>query len=186
MKPAQAKAIIDDCIKRGWIMYNGTLYTPKQAQDLGLDSKMMSSTKKNKSVLNRLKIASNKTGWIDDSRNLKNKERIDNFVRLVKLELGLELWPEFHFKSDRLWRFDYAVPVTNDGKILKIAIECEGGVWNNGRHTRGKGFIGDMEKYNEAAADRWTLIRRTPDNLCTSETIDLIIKSVDSILKFMH
>lgn len=47
----------------------------------------------------------------------------------------------------------------------KIFIEVEGGVYTGGRHTRGKGFMADMEKYNAAAADGWTLIRTTPAEL---------------------
>jgi very-short-patch-repair endonuclease len=41
----------------------------------------------------------------------------------------------------RRWRVDFLI-----GKWL--AVEVEGGHWINGRHTRGKGFEGDCEKYN--------------------------------------
>lgn len=43
-----------------------------------------------------------------------------------------------------------------------IAVEIEGGVWTGGRHTSGSGFLGDMEKYNEAAAAGWRVLRFTP------------------------
>ncbi len=61
--------------------------------------------------------------------------------------------PEYRFHPDRKWRFDFAYPEK------KIAIECEGGVWNRGRHTRGRGFIADCEKYNAAAIMGWKVIR---------------------------
>jgi hypothetical protein len=66
---------------------------------------------------------------------------------------------EFRFHPVRRWRFDYAWPAH------KLALEVEGGVWTGGRHTRGAGFVKDMEKYNEAAAAGWRLIRCVPDDL---------------------
>ena len=52
---------------------------------------------------------------------------------------------EFQFHQERKWRADFRI----DG--YPILIEVEGGVWSQGRHTRGKGFEGDCEKYNQAA-----------------------------------
>ena len=66
---------------------------------------------------------------------------------------------EYRFNPDRRWRFDWACPV------LKIAIECEGGVWVRGRHSRGAGMIADMDKYNWAALNGWMVLRYTPQNL---------------------
>ena len=66
---------------------------------------------------------------------------------------------EWRFHHERRWRFDFAWPGH------KVAVECEGGAWSGGRHTRGKGFIGDLEKYNAAAADGWTVLRYTPQAL---------------------
>ena len=64
---------------------------------------------------------------------------------------------EYRFHPTRRWRFDYAC------KALRLAIEVEGGVWTKGRHTRGCGFVGDMEKYNTAAVLGWRILRYTPD-----------------------
>jgi very-short-patch-repair endonuclease len=96
------------------------------------------------------------------------------FVAYVKQETGVKLVKEYKFHPKRRWKFDYACPER------KIAIEVEGGVWNNGRHTRGKGFIGDIEKYNNASVMGWTLIRVTPDTLLTNETIEFVRQAVDS------
>jgi hypothetical protein len=76
--------------------------------------------------------------------------------------------PEYKFHSERKWRFDYAWP------DLKVALEVEGGVWSGGRHTSSAGFIRDMDKYNEAAAAGWRVIRRMPNNLISLATVDLI------------
>ena len=66
---------------------------------------------------------------------------------------------EYKFHPHRRWRFDYANPE------LKIAVEQEGGVWISGRHNRGKGFLGDMEKYNAAIVMGWRVLRYPPDKM---------------------
>lgn len=80
--------------------------------------------------------------------------------------------PEHRF-CERRWRLDYAWPEH------KVALEVEGGVWTRGRHTRGQGYTNDMKKYNRAALEGWTLIRRTPDQLLTGETLDMVRAAVE-------
>jgi len=60
---------------------------------------------------------------------------------------------EFKFSNDRKWRFDFA------WYDVMLAVEVEGGVFNQGRHTRPKGFENDCVKYNEAAIMGWTVLR---------------------------
>ena len=72
----------------------------------------------------------------------------------------LELVPEYRFDPKRKWRFDFADPVS------KVAVEIEGGVYQNGRHNRGGGFIQDCEKYNTATAQGWRVFR-LPSKLIT-------------------
>lgn len=79
---------------------------------------------------------------------------------------------EHRFYDGRRWRFDYAWPEH------RIALEVEGGVWTGGRHTRGAGFLADMEKYNMAAVTGWAVLRTTPDKLETLSTIDLIAAAI--------
>jgi very-short-patch-repair endonuclease len=67
--------------------------------------------------------------------------------------------PEYRFHPVRKWRIDYAWP------DILLAVEIEGGVWVKGRHTRGKGFSGDMEKYNELAEMGWVLLRYEPSKI---------------------
>lgn len=66
---------------------------------------------------------------------------------------------EYRFHPTRRWRFDYAFV------DRKIGVEIEGGIWSGGRHTRGSGFLGDMEKYNEAGKMGWRVFRFTPSEL---------------------
>jgi hypothetical protein len=82
----------------------------------------------------------------------------------------IKLIPEYRFHKHRKWRFDWAIPE------LKIAIEVEGGAFTNGRHTRGKGFIADMEKYNEAIILGWHVFRLTPQQFREFKHWDLIIR----------
>lgn len=102
------------------------------------------------------------------SKSGKKCLKNDLFVLLVFQQLKVEILPEYRFDSSRRWRFDYAIP------SAMIAVEVEGGVWSNGRHTRGKGYLGDMEKYNRANVLGWRLIRVTPQELTRNTTLDRI------------
>ena len=82
---------------------------------------------------------------------------VDFLVQLQALGLPAPV-PEFRFAPPRRWAFDFAFLAD------KIAIECEGGTWipGGGRHTRGVGFARDCQKYGEAFARGWTVLRATP------------------------
>ncbi len=79
---------------------------------------------------------------------------------------------EYRFHDTRKWRFDFAFP------RHKVAVEIEGAVWTQGRHTRGSGFVKDMEKYNTAASLGWRILRFTPSEMGLSETYKLIEKTL--------
>jgi very-short-patch-repair endonuclease len=81
------------------------------------------------------------------------------FVKLIEQETGCRVQEEYRFHPYRRWRFDIAVP------DLMVAVEIEGGIWSGGRHTRGKGYQGDMEKYNAAQMLGWKVLRYTPDQV---------------------
>jgi very-short-patch-repair endonuclease len=72
---------------------------------------------------------------------------------------------EHRFHSTRRWRFDAAFPEH------KIAVEIDGGVWTQGRHTRGSGFMRDQEKTNAAALLGWRVFRFVPSQLDTGEVM---------------
>ena len=54
----------------------------------------------------------------------------------------------------------------------------EGGLWNGGRHFRPEGWRRDMEKYNEAAACGWLVIRTTPAELLNVRTLQWIVRAI--------
>lgn len=94
---------------------------------------------------------------------------LDNLCASLQVPVPVK---EHQFHPIRKWRFDWSWPQH------KLALEVEGGVWTQGRHTRPKGFIGDMEKYNSAASMGWRILRVTPKDLLTITTIELIKKSI--------
>lgn len=71
---------------------------------------------------------------------------------------------EYRFHPKRRWRFDIAWPE------LMIALEVDGGIWTSGRHTRGKGYLGDIEKRNEATKAGWRMLQTTPSELYSLKT----------------
>lgn len=103
------------------------------------------------------------------SRQTANKTPLrDVFTIICKTDLGVECIKEFKFHPERRWRFDYAIPQ------YKIALEVEGGVWTQGRHTRPQGFLGDIEKYNTATLMGWRVFRITPTDLYRTATVNLL------------
>lgn len=66
---------------------------------------------------------------------------------------NLEPVREYRFHSERKWRFDYAFVAE------KVAVEIEGGIFVQGRHSRGASMLSDMDKYNAAAELGWCVLR---------------------------
>lgn len=86
--------------------------------------------------------------------------------------LKIEFEQEFEFHPKQKWRVDFHLV----GK--KILVEVEGGIWSGGRHTRGKGYIGDMEKYNAATMLGYQVIRFSTDQVKSGLAIQQIEKIV--------
>ena len=82
--------------------------------------------------------------------------------------------PEFRFAPPRKWRFDWCWPEK------KVALEIEGGIWTRGRHTRGSGFMKDLEKYSEAAILGWTVIRVTPEMMNNGKALEILRRLFDA------
>lgn len=81
---------------------------------------------------------------------------------------------ELQFHPTRKWRFDYA------WAGQKIAVEVHGGVYRQGRHTRGEGFTTDREKMNEAALLGWTVIEVTPEHIKSGQLREWLTKAFQS------
>lgn len=82
--------------------------------------------------------------------------------------------PEYRFHPVRKWRIDYYFEANG----RRVGLEVEGGIYVMGRHTRGAGFKGDMEKYNAAAGMGITIVRVVPGDLLKTETFNLVKKTL--------
>jgi very-short-patch-repair endonuclease len=91
----------------------------------------------------------------------------ETLALLIRVEGLPEPEREYRF-CERRWRFDFAYPEQ------KIGIECEGGTWAGGRHTRGSGFEKDCEKYNQAAIMGWKVLRFTKGMIDDGTAIETI------------
>lgn len=90
---------------------------------------------------------------------------------------------EYQFNPERKWRFDFAAP------SMRLAIEVEGGTtYGNSRHSYGKGFDDDAEKYNTASAMGWTLFRFSSNMIKSGEAITFLEGYLDlrTDVKYWH
>lgn len=89
--------------------------------------------------------------------------------------LKIDFEQEFKFHPERKWKADFHLV----GK--KILVEVEGGIWSGGRHTRGKGYIGDMQKYNAATMMGYQVIRFSTEQVKSGLAIQEIEKMVGDL-----
>lgn len=82
---------------------------------------------------------------------------------------------EFLFHPTRKWRADFLLVG------YMVLIEIEGGLWVNGRHSRGSGMQADMEKYNAAARLGYRILRFSPDMVKTGEAL----QTIEDVMKHM-
>jgi len=101
------------------------------------------------------------------------QSRLEATLSLHLRSAGLNPETEFRFHPPRRWRFDFAFV------DQKVAVECEGGTYSGGRHTRGKGFALDCEKYNQASLDGWTLLRFTSAMIQSGEALAQIEQALN-------
>jgi very-short-patch-repair endonuclease len=87
--------------------------------------------------------------------------------------LKIEFEREFQFCESRKWRSDFHITGT------KLLIEVEGGIWSGGRHTRAKGYLRDMEKYNEATALGYQLLRFSTEQVKSG----FAVKKIEQVLE---
>ncbi len=89
--------------------------------------------------------------------------------------LKIDFEQEFKFHPERKWKADFHLV----GK--KILVEVEGAIWSGGRHTRGKGYIGDMEKYNAATMMGFQVLRFSTDQVKSGHAIQQIEQMVGDL-----
>ena len=104
---------------------------------------------------------------------LKQPSEAEILFREHMREMDVFLTKEYRFHLERKWRFDFAA-ILNDGKISRLAFEIEGGTWIGGRHTSGKGFQNDCDKYNSATAMGWTVFRFTTADVMSGKAKEYV------------
>ena len=90
---------------------------------------------------------------------------------------GLEPEREHRFAPPRRWRFDFAF------LKRKLAVEVEGGIWNGGRHTRGKGYQHDLAKYNAASRLGWVVLRYSTEMVESGDAIQEVLEVLQERLE---
>lgn len=71
----------------------------------------------------------------------------------------------------RRFRLDFAWP------DHKIGLEVQGGIWTRGRHSRGTGQLGDMEKNNLGIIHGWRVFQ-CPPGAEAKTILDFIAKAI--------
>lgn len=84
---------------------------------------------------------------------------------------------EYTFAPPRKWRFDFAWP--DD----RVAVEVEGAIWTQGRHTRGSGYSADLDKYNAATLQGWRVLRFSGAMIDSGEALRQIETALGLIIE---
>jgi hypothetical protein len=98
------------------------------------------------------KKAAKKPAVKKEAKPVKRSHLEVRWIREWERQGGPELVEEFMFHPTRKWRADFAHLES------KLLIEIEGGAYG-GRHTRGKGFVEDLDKYASAWLHGYTVLR---------------------------
>ena len=109
------------------------------------------------------------------SRGAIIESEAESLLAMQLKALKIEFEQEFKFHAKRKWRADFHIT----GK--KLLVEVEGGIWSGGRHTRGKGYLGDMEKYNAATVMGYRVIRFSTEQVKSGLAIEQIEKMVGDL-----
>jgi very-short-patch-repair endonuclease len=94
-----------------------------------------------------------------------NRTEASTLLEMHLRELVIGFTREYRFCLARKWRADFMFSVNRRVFLLEI----DGGAWTRGRHTRGAGFIADMEKQNMGSALGYRWLRFTPDQVLKGE-----------------
>ena len=90
-------------------------------------------------------------------------------LELQMRAVGLHPNVEVRFHKERKWRLDFYFPTE-----VPLAVEVEGGMFIQGRHTRGAGFQADIDKYNALTLAGIRLLRVTPQMVKSGEALRLV------------
>lgn len=116
-----------------------------------------------------------KTSQSDGLRREKTGSAGEQTLALHLRAQGVAFETEFRFNLDRRWRSDFRILKT------KMLVEVEGGTWTGGRHTRGKGYEQDCEKYNWATSHGWLVLRYTTAQIHLGMALEGILTALKNL-----
>lgn len=93
-------------------------------------------------------------------------------LRAVNVQQANMARREHRFHPTRKWRFDVAWP------FRMVALEVDGGAFIAGRHARGDGIRRDCEKFSEAAALGWRVLRVLPEQIESGQALGWLEKAL--------
>jgi len=82
---------------------------------------------------------------------------------------------EVQFHPGRKWRWDLCWP------DYMVALEVQGGIFIQGRHSRGAAMLKEWEKLNTAASYGWRVLFVQPKDLCLVTTAEMIRKALHPV-----
>ena len=96
-----------------------------------------------------------------------------------------EYFREYRWHPKRRWRTDFLICLKDHKQFTNptmvefmnpsILVEIEGGTHSRGRHTRGKGYAKDCEKYNHAILEGWLLFRFTGEMVTDGSALQWLV-----------
>jgi hypothetical protein len=103
------------------------------------------------------------------------EERLLAQVRIAGLpepeqQLAMRLPPKGPGRRVRTVHWDFAWP------SRQLVVDVQGGVFVNGRHSRGAGYSADADKSNAATEAGWAVYRFTPDMVRDGRAVALLAR----------
>ena len=94
-----------------------------------------------------------------------NPDIVRAYFKTVKLPAPVF---EYKFHATRKWRIDIAWPDN------RLAVEVQGGIFVQGRHSRGAAMLKEWEKLNTLAGMGWRVLFCQPQDVCTDGVVGFI------------
>jgi hypothetical protein len=146
-----------------------------QAAEIAAEKNMRRSTKKHAPKHGKATThlcERNERGVMWPTQAMSALER--QFLNCWQYHNGPDLERETAFDLEaggtRRWRADFVHRET------MLLIEIEGGAWSGGRHTRGKGFVEDAEKYLRAWQVGWNVLRLSSGQVNVADVGRIVAK----------
>lgn len=80
--------------------------------------------------------------------------------------------PEYQFAPPRLWRMDFA------WVEQRLCLEIQGGLFTQGRHTRGAALLREYEKLNAACCKGWRVLLATPEQVSNGAILATVVAAL--------